>query len=75
MQRRIGHLTAVLCVAVAIVSPQLAGAKWAAPHRHHLAAKTVALAGPWYTPAELQGLIAFSNASFEQQKVMLATAG
>ena len=33
------------------------------------------LAGPWYTPAELQALIAFSNAPFATQKAQIARAG
>ena len=56
--------TLVAAVAVAGVAASTPGAS-PAPR----------LAGPSYTPAELQALIAFSNASFAEQKAQMARAG
>jgi hypothetical protein len=36
------------------------------------AAEQTRLAGPWYTPSELEALIVYSNASFAEKQAMLA---
>ena len=67
MTHRIATLVAV--VAVGGVAASTPGASPATRH------PTQRLAGPWYTPAELQALIAFSNATFAGQKAQISRAG
>lgn len=57
---------ALLLVSVAVASASPVGAAGRGQ------STTTPLARPWYTPQELQALIAYSNASFAQKKVMLA---
>jgi hypothetical protein len=57
---------ALVLLAVAV------GATSSATASRNQQATETRLAGPWYTPNELKALIAYSNASFEQKKVLLA---
>ena len=65
------HRIATL-VAVVVVAGVAASTPGASPATRH---PTPRLAGPWYTPAELEALIAFSNATFAGQKAQISRAG
>ena len=62
MKRLIGTFAIVVLVALVAVSASFARTR-------------TPLAGPQYTPQELQALIAYSNASFAQKRAILAGGG
>ena len=68
MKHRIPQLVVVAVAVAGICAASTAGAAPAAKHA------PPRLAGPSYTAAELQALIAFGNASFAEQKALIAHA-